>query len=250
MKRQKTRKLLITLSFFLFPITLFYFSPYLIIQGGIAGIISGSFLIFASLFLFSLFFGRAFCGWVCPAAGLQESLFPAVDKPVKGRKVNRIKYFIWVPWLLGIIAAFYSAGGIKKVDFFYMTDHGISASSLPGLITYFAIVFLITILALLLGRRGMCHSICWMSPFMILGNKLRDVLKLPGLRLKPVPSSCINCKQCSRKCPMSLEVNEMVIAGDMRNNECILCGECADVCPKAAIKLSFQNAKDAISSKK
>lgn len=244
MKRQKIRKLLITLSFFLFPITLFYFSPYLIIQGGTAGIISGSFLTFASLFLFSLFFGRAFCGWVCPAAGLQESLFPAVDKPVKGNIINRIKYFIWVPWLLGIIAAFYTAGGIHSVDFFYMTDHGISASSLPGIITYFGIVFLITILALLIGKRGMCHSVCWMAPFMILGNKLRNALHIPGLRLQPEPSSCINCKQCNKKCPMSLDVNTMVTKGDMRNNECIQCGECADICPKAAIKLSFRNVQN------
>ena len=240
MKRQKIRKFLLLLSFLLFPITLFYFSPYLIIQGGAAGIITGSFLTFAALFLFSLLFGRAFCGWLCPAGGLQECCFAVNDKPIKSRKINRLKYVIWIPWLLGIFAAFLSAGGIHSVDFFYMTDHGISASGLPGLMTYFGITALIFILALTLGKRGMCHSICWMAPFMVLGTKLKNRLGLPSLQLKPDTGKCVGCKLCTKKCPMSLEVHTMVAVGNMKNSECILCGECADSCPKKAIALTFQ----------
>lgn len=240
MKRQKVRKFLLLLSFLLFPITLFYFSPYLIIQGGAAGIITGSFLTFAALFLFSLIFGRAFCGWLCPAGGLQECCFTVTDKPVKSKKVNRLKYAIWILWMLGIFAAFLSAGGIKSIDFFYMTDHGISASSMSGLMTYFGIVALIAILALTLGKRGMCHSICWMAPFMVIGTKLKNWLRLPSLKLKSNSDKCINCRLCTKKCPMSLEVHTMVAAGNMKNSECILCGECADGCSKEAITLTFR----------
>lgn len=240
MKRQKIRKLLLTLSFFLFPITLFYFSPYLIILGGMSGIITGSFLIFAALFLFSVIFGRAFCGWLCPAGGLQECLFPAVDKKVKNRKVDLLKYFIWVPWLVGIIIAFATTQGINSIDFFYMTVSGISVASISGFMTYLAIIILITVLALTLGKRGMCHSICWMAPFMVLGTKLKNVLRLPSLSLKPEPNACVSCKLCTTNCPMSLPVDEMISSGNTKNSECILCGECADICPKSAIKLSFQ----------
>ncbi|NPV02029.1 MAG: 4Fe-4S binding protein [Brevinematales bacterium] len=65
--KQKVRRSLILISFFLFPVTMFYFSPYLIIMGGIGGIITGSFMMFAAQFAHSLVLGRAFCGWVCPA---------------------------------------------------------------------------------------------------------------------------------------------------------------------------------------
>ncbi|MFT4144040.1 MAG: 4Fe-4S binding protein [Mobilitalea sp.] len=239
MNRQKLRKALLFISFLIFPVTLFYFSPYLIIQGGIAGIISGSFIIFAAQFIFSLFFGRAYCSWLCPAGGLQECCTAITNKPLSNRKVSWIKYILWTLWILGIVFAFISAGGIRLVDFFYMTNHGISAASLPGMLTYLGIIGLITILALTLGRRGMCHSICWMAPFMVLGTLLSDLLRLPSLHLKPLPANCINCGHCTKKCPMSLEVHTMVLKGNMKHSECILCGECVDTCPKKAISLTF-----------
>jgi Polyferredoxin len=194
---------------------------------------------FLALFFFSLFFGRAFCAWLCPAGGLQEICQLVNDKPIRSSKINLLKYIIWVPWILGIILSFISAGGIHNFDFFYMTEHGISAASIPGFIIYYGIITLITILALTLGKRGMCHSICWMAPFMILGTKLKSTLPIPSLRLKPTPQNCVNCKQCSKKCPMSLEVHTMVLQNNMSNNECILCGECADICNKKAIHLTI-----------
>jgi len=40
------------------------------------------------------------------------------------------------------------------------------------------------------------------------------------------------CNTCSIHCPMSLPVEEMV---DQKNMECILCGNCVDVCRQGAI---------------
>jgi polyferredoxin len=83
-----------------------------------------------------------------------------------------------------------------------------------------------------------------MAPFMVIGTKIKDFLKLPSLHLEADQNKCINCKQCSKKCPMSLEVNEMVQSGSMKNAECILCGECVDGCPKSAIRYRINyNAK-------
>ena len=39
---------------------------------------------------------------------------------------------------------------------------------------------------------------------------------------------------------MSLDVKSMVEKEKMANSECILCGECIDVCPKKAITYSFK----------
>ncbi|MHB0976320.1 MAG: 4Fe-4S binding protein [Candidatus Aquicultorales bacterium] len=73
-----------------------YFSPVLIIEGASKGIVVGSFLTFALLFLSSLVLGRAFCGWVCPGAGVQEAFFQVQGKKHKGGKRDWVKYAIWI----------------------------------------------------------------------------------------------------------------------------------------------------------
>ena len=244
MKRQKIRKFLLLISFLLFPVTLYYFSPVLIIAGGFSGIATGSLLLFTAQFIASLFFGRAFCGWICPSGGLQECCCSqVVDKRVANKKVDWVKYIIWAPWVLTIILAFIMAGGIKSVNFFYMTDHGISVSGIMELIIYLFFITLITVLALILGRRGMCHSICWMAPFMIIGTKIKDRLGYSSLHLEANPEKCVKCGLCSKSCPMSLEVAKMMQTGHLQNSECILCGRCADSCSKKAIKLTFKGPK-------
>ena len=60
--RQKVRRGLLLASLSLLPVTLYYFSPALSLQGAAAGVASGSILVFAGLFVSALFLGRAFCG--------------------------------------------------------------------------------------------------------------------------------------------------------------------------------------------
>lgn len=240
MKRQKVRKASIIISFLLFPITIYYFSPYLIIQGASEGIITGSFIVFTAMFLFSLFFGRLFCGWACPAGGLQECCTVICDKKVKGGKRNWIKYFIWAPWISLIVFMIIKAGGLGKIDFFYQTVYGISISNPQSYVIYYGVVAIITVMAFLAGRRSFCHYICWMAPFMVIGRKISDKIKIPSLKLKAESKKCVQCKLCSKNCPMSLSVNEMVSDNLMKNNECILCGNCIDSCPNKVIHYTFK----------
>ena len=166
----------------------------------------------------------------------------AIDKKIKSSKINMIKWFIWLPWVLTIIIIFVWVGGVKEVDFFAGTvDNYMFLVAPYRYIIYFGVVLLIAALHLLVGRRAFCHCVCWMAPFMIIGTKVSDWLKLPRLRLKLNNDSCIGCKQCSKKCPMSLDVKAMVETKNMKNSECILCGECIDICPKKSIAYTFKN---------
>lgn len=236
MKRQKIRKAVQLVSLLLFPVTLNYFSPYLVVQGGFEGVLSGSGVLFAGLFLFSLFFGRAFCGWLCPAGALQDICAGIVSRPA-GKRQNLVKFFLWVPWLAAILSGFISAGGLRRIDVVYSTDYGISVSAPAGYIVYFSVVALVLVLALTLGRRSFCHCACWMAPFMIAGNFVKEKLRIPALRLRSDPGRCVGCGSCDRHCPMSLPVSGLVKKGDMFHPECVLCGACADCCPQNAIHL-------------
>ena len=170
-KRQKIRKNLMLFAFLLFPITYYYLSPYLIIMGASEGVITGSFIVFAIMLVTSLFIGRIFCGWICPAGREQELCALIKDKRFKGKKLNWIKYSIWVPWLFIIIMMFYQFGGIKFVNF-YQTYYGISITGIESVILFLVIAGTIALLSLLMGRRGFCHTACWIAPFMITGYKM------------------------------------------------------------------------------
>ena len=236
--RQNLRKGIILIAFLLFPVTLYYFSPYLIIQGASEGVMSGSFIVFTALFLSALFLGRGFCAWFCPLGGIQEASFLAKNKGVNNR-FNWIRYVIWVPWMGLIIYMVVTAGGLRKADFTYQTTYGISVSDISALPMYFTIVFLTVILSFAVGKRGFCHYVCWISPFMIGGRKFRNLFKWPSLRLEAEKDKCIDCKTCTKNCPMSLDVNRMVKSGKIENSECILCGTCIDNCKEGVIKYSF-----------
>ncbi len=234
-KRQKIRRTIIIITALLLPIILFYFSPYLIIVGAIDGIAAGSFVIFILLFLASLFFGRAFCGYLCATGGVQECIGNATGKKAKGGKRNIVKYIVWALWLAAIVLFFLRAGGVKQVDFFFHTENGVSLYAIFTYFIYYGVIGLIVIMALIGGKRAFCHYLCWMAPFMVLGTKLSSLLHLPRLRLWAQKENCIGCKRCTKACPMSLSVQEMAQKGNMQNSECILCGECVDSCPKKVI---------------
>lgn len=239
MNRQKIRLSIAIVMVFLFPIIYYYLSPYLIIMGAAEGIIAGDAIVFAGLFVASLFFGRAWCGWVCPAGATQELCSKINGKSFDGKKRNLIKYFIWAPWITIVIVLFIQTGGVKSVQPLYQTWNGISIQNIPSVIMFGAIAGAIAIFSLVAGKRAACHTICWMAPFMIAGTRIKNTAGYPSLHLETDRSRCVQCNQCTTHCPMSLNVTEMVQNKSMSNTECILCGSCVDICPQKAITYSF-----------
>ena len=129
--RQRIRKALLFVSLLLFPLTLYYFSPMLIIQGALEGIINGSFIVFVLMFLSALFLGRFWGGWAGPAGALQEFGAPINDKRGPGGKWDWIKWGIWIPWI-GIIAVMaIQAGGYQAVNPFFQLEGGLTVLQEP-----------------------------------------------------------------------------------------------------------------------
>jgi polyferredoxin len=243
--RQRIRKALVIVAFLTFPITMNFFSPYVIIDASALGIVNGSLVVFGLMFAASLFLGRLWCGWVCPAGGMQEMVEPVNSKAINLRRSDWIKWLIWVPWVSVIAILVIRAGGYRTVDLLMHTQGGISVAGSPdrpifiAYIIYYGVIGLFVGLAMIFGRRAGCHTICWMAPFMILGRWIRNRFGWPSLRLVADASACSDCKKCTSNCPMSLDVNAMVQVERMEHPECILCGTCVDNCSKKAIRYSF-----------
>lgn len=239
MRRQRIRKTILVISFLLFPVTLNYFSPYLMTQGTFERVATMSLLVWGAIFATSLVAGRSFCGWICPFHGLQMFWEKAADKPLKRiRHIGVVKYVLWAMWMTAVAAGAVAAGGWSRFDPLYMTPLGVSVDSAASLITYYALVG-ITLAPLALGRRGFCHYLCPFGVFGVIGTRAGRLLRLPAMGLHAEPSSCDSCGRCTKECPMSLPVSDMVQRGHMRTTECILCAGCADTCPKGAIKLEL-----------
>lgn len=242
----KLRRTLIFIAFLLFPITIWYFSPYLIIQAMFQHILNGSFFVFMAMLLISTFAGRAWCGYLCPAGGLQECCMRINGQPAKQGGRNKIKYVLWCAWMIGIIVTFILGKNGVTIDFFYMTDHGISVTGIYNYIIYYGVLFLFAVPALIHGKRAACHYICWMAPFLVIGSSVGRLLHIPQLHIEAKREDCVSCGKCSQSCPMGLDVRQLVTQN--RNStctECIQCGECVHACPKHVLhyKMIWRNRK-------
>ncbi len=238
---QKIRVSILTLSFILFPVTLYYLSPVVSMMGAAAGIVTGSILVFCGQFFVAMFLGRSFCSWVCPGGAIGDKVGLARKKRLPLRRVAWIKYAVWIPWLGMLLFFFRRAGGIQAVRFDYGTEGGLSVTSAPALIAYSMVVLVFFLMSLIFGRRAGCHTLCWMAPFMIIGRKIGLALRLPSLRLKTDPESCVSCHRCTAACPMSLNVQALVQAGNITDNNCILCGRCIETCKRNSITWAWRN---------
>jgi formate hydrogenlyase subunit 6/NADH:ubiquinone oxidoreductase subunit I len=107
------------------------------------------------------------------------------------------------------------------------------------ILTLGAIIIIVPLTAVF-GKFASCKYICWQAPFMIIGTKIRDYFHFRGLRLKVETAKCTNCKICTKRCPMNIDVMAQVERGKMNNRECILCGNCIDSCKQDVLKFSVK----------
>ena len=154
--RQKIRKGVLAYTAILFPLLFFFLSPFVIVMSAANGVISGSAVMFGMLLLVSLFGSRLFCGWLCPGGAIQDQVMNANNRPWNSKWKNASKYIIWIVWLSFIVFLWIHNSPLQ-IDFFYM-----SGVNLFILILYFIVTTIIYIISLITGKRGMCHSICWM----------------------------------------------------------------------------------------
>lgn len=237
--RQRLRKALVIFTFLTFPITMNYLSPYVIIDASMQGNVNASLVMFGLMFVSSLFVGRLWCGWVCPGGGIQEIVEPVNNRPVNGNKIDWIKWAIWIPWISLIVFSVIRAGGYSQINLLHLTESGISVNEPVKYLVYYIVVGLFVGLALAVGKRAGCHTICWMAPFMMVGRWIRNRFGWHSLRLQADKTACTDCKRCNLHCPMSLDVNQLVHQPSMEHSECILCGNCVDNCSKNVIVYRF-----------
>ncbi|MDC7124091.1 MAG: 4Fe-4S binding protein [Spirochaetales bacterium] len=206
-----------------------------------------SFILMIIVSVMAVFFGPAFCGWICPFGTLQE-LIGKLGRKLLGKRYNRIiperldrvlrylRYFIlvWVLFMTAVIGkVMFSSFDPYFTLFNFWTGH-VAVSGL--------IILLITFLLSLLVERPYCKYACPYGAFLGLFNLFRI---MPIRREK---DTCISCGLCDKECPMNIKVSK---SETIRNHQCISCMRCTSeqICPEdATVTLSILKKKRGVSS--
>lgn len=172
-------------------------------------------------FFENYFVGRLLCGWICPW-GLLNRLGMIINHWLRRHPLRK-------PVL--VLANLSFALTATLVVMYWMVDLGVLLNPQHP---HFAMLWGILLIAVLIGfvilhRMGFkfCERIC---PF---GMYLTVVTQKNSLRIVfDANRACVDCGLCTQVCPMDLSPREMDFKDPMDGGfgQCILCGDCIDVC--------------------
>jgi polyferredoxin len=240
-RRQTLRKLIVLLSFSVFPITVIFLAPAPPIMSLRQGVINLSVIVLAAVFLSGFVVRRAFCGWVCPGAGCQLVAKALNDKPIDRKMVNWFRIIMVAVWAVMVVATAI-AGGLGRVDLLAPGAGRFATSEVRYFMPYIPVVVFMFMFVLLIGRRGFCYRGCWISPIISGSTILGRWIRFPSLHVAVRESEqCTECNNCNRRCPMSIDVLEVVQTHSTFPNNCVQCGTCIDNCPKKVLGYRFSS---------
>lgn len=189
-----------------------------------------------ALVVFTIVFGRFFCGWAC-AFGTYNDIVNRIArrlkiKQIKNEKLDKylpkVKYGVLV-LILGLCAAGLRSltNGTSPWDVFAkilaLNFH------FSGYAIGVVLLLLITVGAAFI-ERFFCRFLCPMGAIFSLAAVLAPV------RLKKRETNCGKCKACSSVCPGRIPLNQ---TETVKSGECYRCMKCTEICPRGNMQSYF-----------
>lgn len=186
--------------------------------------------------LYTIVFGRFFCGYACAFGGLGDAVYALsqlIQRKIKKklpqipekavRVMQKFKYVILIAIVVLCAAGVYGKlPGWSPWDVFSMLTalRGITAAYAIG-----AVLLVLIVIGMAVKERFFCQFLCPMGAVFAL---------LPVIgRYQRNRENCLpRCSACAKNCPVCVETDE----NSLRMGECISCGKCSDVCPKRNIQ--------------
>jgi len=223
--------------------------------------------------LFTVIFGRLFCGWVCPQTIFMELVFRRIEYWVEGdsvhqrrlqkeplslykirKKVLKHSLFLLVSFFIANTFLGYFIGGQGLVNI--ITEGPVAnLGSLISLLIFSGVFYFV----FAFFREQVCTNVCpygrlqgvlldrhsFLVAYDYLRGENRGKLKANEVRTEVGKGDCIDCGHCVDVCPTGI---------DIRNGtqmECVNCTACMDACdfmmekihqPKGLIRFSSEDA--------
>jgi len=216
------------------------------------------------IILFTVVFGRIFCGWMCPQTIFMEMVFRKVEYLIEGDRAKQVKLDrqVWnvekirkrvLKWIVFFLISFiisnvflaYVIGSDEVL--MYISDNPLNHIGILVKLLVFTAVFYFVFAWF---REQVCIIVCPYGRLqgVLLDNKSinvaydfvrgesengRNKLRKDENRDELGYGDCIDCNQCVQVCPTGI---------DIRNGtqlECINCTACIDACDEIMDKTGF-----------
>ncbi len=182
------------------------------------------------ILVFSMFYGRKFCGYICPLGTWQEAIFAL--RKARYRRTHRVPYFYErglgrIKYIILALTAGLSLAGIGFT--FIRLCPFYALSMLPRLAIPGLSVLIIVSIGGFFTERIWCR---WLCPFAALLNIFQSLGKQFGIKRSKIRRNlerCVDCGVCMLYCPMNINI---AAEEYVQNTECIHCLVCASKCPK------------------
>lgn len=222
MKLQKIR-FAVQLTIFALGFTAFFHSNFKWIELGLMGL--------------AILAGAFACGWACPFGMVQDVCSYFGHFLIKKRlKVPRSlhKYLFYLRYILAILFAYLA---VYQIFYFYKYDARIIFFSVIAFNTVKIAVLAILVFFLVASmyyERLFCNYVC---PY---GAKMGAMSLFRIFTIKRNQQTCIQCKKCSKICPMHIDVASK---NQIRSMHCNNCFKCISHCPsKHTLKFGLVDA--------
>ena len=188
--------------------------------------------------IFSMLYGRVWCGWMCPQTVVSELARWWEGRvrrllrvpPSGGASWRRIGMWVLLGAGMGLVAAVI---GFNIVAFFVdpvSMIRSLASGTLPavtgGIIAGIALLVLVDAL---FWREKFCAKACPYGMMqMLVTDRHTQIVRYSTADA----GECIECKACLRVCAMGIDIRESPY-----QSECIQCGECVDACTQILARL-------------
>jgi ferredoxin len=180
--------------------------------------------------LLSLFWGRFYCGWLCPLGAVQEFLNPAPETRVLPKPLDGVlKYLKFIILIVLGYLSWYTAGNMWQ-------NYNLTKTlfTFNGPLLTILILALILVISLLVSR-PFCKYLC------PLGAILTFTSRFAPFRMRADAKKCMICGKCIKGgCPMDAisAFNPEIDLPNIDNTECIKCSECQKNCRNSALRVT------------
>lgn len=167
--------------------------------------------------------GRKWCGNYCPRGSFNDIILTRISRKKPIPKVLKAKWFrntFFIVLMSGFIVQIYFAwGNLSNVGMVFVR-----------------MIIITTLITIILGITYKPRTWCAFCP---MGTMASWVTKLVGQnKIKNVTFSekaCVDCNQCTKVCPIGINVLSYKQNGKVINSDCIKCNKCVMKCPKKSL---------------